>query len=236
MSLSTKAVNAVHKVTKKSPMHGNSCGNCIKCYTPVRDHWPAKDSTYHAYQKTGYWKQKCRESNKAKDAQKKPKPQSQYWCWAGGRSTDVVGFSEGDPAFDKVMLHAWLANQNRPEDPKQVTLKYISIGVITEAFATVDMPVASKKRASLQCKVNTSVGGNIMPIQAFAKLFPNWLMRTGIPTGLQKCNTKLRTWNLQWDKHSSTQYTGHPSPGRMRNQKTLIKWILLSMSLIHQDQ
>ena len=55
---------------------------------------------------------------------------------------------------------------------------------MTEAFATVDMPVASEKRASLQCKVDTGVGGNVMPLRAFAKLFPNWLMKTGMPTGL----------------------------------------------------
>ena len=37
----------------------------------------------------------------------------------------------------------------RPEDPEKITLADISIDTITEAFATVDMPVASKKRASL---------------------------------------------------------------------------------------
>ena len=66
---------------------------------------------------------------------------------------------------------------------------------MTEAFATVDMPSASKKRASLQCKVDTGAGGNVMPIQAFAKLLPNRLTKTGMPTGLCKCNTKLRAYN-----------------------------------------
>ena len=55
---------------------------------------------------------------------------------------------------------------------------------MTEAFATVDMSVASKKRASLQCKVDTGTGGNVMPLQAFAKLFPNHLSKTGMPTEL----------------------------------------------------
>ena len=61
-----------------------------------------------------------------------------------------------------------------------------------EAFATVDMPIASKKRASLWCKVDTGAGGNVMPLQAFAKIFPKWLMKTWMPTGFWKCNTKLR--------------------------------------------
>ena len=56
--------------------------------------------------------------------------------------------------------------------------------MMTEAFATVDMPVASKKRASLQCKVDAGARGNMMPLRVFAKLFPNRLMKTGMPTGL----------------------------------------------------
>ena len=35
----------------------------------------------------------------------------------------------------------------------------------------------------------------MMPLQAFAKLFPNWLMKARMPTGLQKCNSKLRAYN-----------------------------------------
>ena len=66
---------------------------------------------------------------------------------------------------------------------------------MTEAFATVDMLIASKKRASLLCKVDTGVGGNVMPLQAFGKLFPNQLTKTGMSTGLQKYNTKLRAYN-----------------------------------------
>ena len=50
--------------------------------------------------------------------------------------------------------------------------------MITEAFATVDMPVVSKKRASFQCKVDTGAGGNGMPLRAFTKLFPNRFTKT----------------------------------------------------------
>ena len=66
---------------------------------------------------------------------------------------------------------------------------------MTEAFADVEMPVASKKRASLRCKVDTGAGGNVMPLRAFGKLFPNRLTKNGLPTGLRKCNTKLRAYN-----------------------------------------
>ena len=42
--------------------------------------------------------------NKAKDAHKKPKSQPQRRH--GRRRADEVGVSEGDPAFDEVMIHA----------------------------------------------------------------------------------------------------------------------------------
>ena len=70
MGLSTKAVSAVQKMTKKASSHSNPCGNCTKCHTPGREHCLAKDSTCHSCQKIGDWKQKCRKSSKAKDAQR----------------------------------------------------------------------------------------------------------------------------------------------------------------------
>ena len=105
MGLSTRAISAVQKTMKKSSTHTTPCGNCTKCHTPGREHCPAKDSTCHSCQKIGHWKQKCRKSNKAKDAHKKPKsqPQRQH---GGRRRADEVGVSEGDPAFDEVMIHA----------------------------------------------------------------------------------------------------------------------------------
>ena len=165
-------------MVKKSTTHGSSCGNCTKHHTPGREHCPAKDSTCHSCQKIGHWKQKCRKSNNSKDAHKKPKSQWQHWH-GGRKRVDEVGILEGDPAFDEVMIHAWLADQKRPEDLKQITLTDISIDAMTEAFATVDMTVASKKRASLWCKVDTGAGGNVMPLWAFDELFPqsvneNW--------------------------------------------------------------
>ena len=127
MGLLTKTVNAVQNTTKKSFTRSQffACGNCTKCHAPDRDNCPAKDSTCYACQKTGHWKQKCKKSNE-------------------------VGVLEGVPTFDEVMIHAWLANQKRPEDPRQIT--DISIDTMTEAFATVDMSIASN-RDSLWCKM-----------------------------------------------------------------------------------
>ena len=76
MGLSTKAVSAVQKMTKKASSHGNPCGKCTKHHTPGREHCPAKDSICHSCQKIGDWKQKCRKSNKVNNAQKKPRSQT----------------------------------------------------------------------------------------------------------------------------------------------------------------
>ena len=105
MGLSTKAISAVQKMMKRSSTHSTQCGNCTKCHTPGREHCPAKDSTCHSCQKIGHWKQKCRKSNKAKDAHKKPKshPQQRH---GGRKRADEVRVSEGDPPFDEVMIHA----------------------------------------------------------------------------------------------------------------------------------
>ena len=105
MGLSTKAVSAVQKMMKKSSTHSTPCGNCTKSYTPGREHCPAKDSTCHSCQKIVHWKQKCRKSNKAKDAHKKPRSQSQ-WRHGGRKRADEVGVLEGDPAFDEVLIYA----------------------------------------------------------------------------------------------------------------------------------
>ena len=71
MGLATKAINAVQKTNKMSFF---ICSNCTKHHAPGRDNCPAKDSIYHAFQKTGHWKQK---SKKTAPGTKKPNFQSQ---------------------------------------------------------------------------------------------------------------------------------------------------------------
>ena len=109
----------------------------------------AMDSTCHSCQKISHWKQKCRKSNKAKDAHKTPRSQPENQ--QGGRKrADEVGVSEGDPSFDELMIHAWQADQKRLEDLKQITPTNIYIDTMTEAFATVDMLVASESQPLMQ--------------------------------------------------------------------------------------
>ena len=67
----------------------------------------------------------------------------------------------------------------------------------TEAFATLEIPaeIGPKHLANIRCKVDTGAGGNVMPLRAFAKLFPNRIGKKGLPTGLRKCRTRLTAYN-----------------------------------------
>ena len=144
----------------------------------------------------GTGKLKCKKSKKTNPGAKKPyDPQHQSCNWQEGRKkTDEVGVSEGEPNFNEVTIQASLVDHKRPEDLKEIAPADISIDAITEVFENVEMPIASKKRASLWFKVDTGAGGNMMPLWAFGKCFPNWLTKAGLHTGLQKCKTKLRAY------------------------------------------
>ena len=140
----------------------------------------ARESSCHRCQKTGHWKQKCNSQRRQPQVPRHlAKSQSQCRPKRWGMA-DEVGVLEGDLTFDEVIVHAWLADQRTwsrsPSD--------ISIDVMIEAFAAVDMPVTFKKRASIWCKVDAGAEGNVMTLQTFAKLFPNQSTKTGMPTGL----------------------------------------------------
>ena len=104
MGLSTKAVSAVQKMTKKVSSHSNPCANCTKRHTPGREHCPAKDSATLA-RRSVTRSRSAGSLTRPRMPTRNPKSQSQ--CRHGGRRrADEVGVSEGDPSFDEVMIHA----------------------------------------------------------------------------------------------------------------------------------
>ena len=82
-------------------------------------------------------------------------------------------------------------------DPKTIELSDVRIDSTTEAFATVQMPaeIGPNKLATLKCKVDTGAGGNVMPLCAFAKLFPRHINADGSPRGLKSSTTCLTAYN-----------------------------------------
>ena len=67
----------------------------------------------------------------------------------------------------------------------------------TEAFATIKLPadIGKRRLATLRCKVDTGAGGNVMPLRAFSKLFPERFNTDGHPTGLTPSTTRLSAYN-----------------------------------------
>ena len=82
-------------------------------------------------------------------------------------------------------------------DPETIELSDVQIDSTTEAFATVQMPaeIGPNKLVTLKCKVNTGAGGNVMPLRAFAKLFPRHINADGSPRGLKSSMTHLTVYN-----------------------------------------
>ena len=90
-----------------------------------------------------------------------------------------------------------LASTVEPQDPKSIHLANISIDMMTEAFATVQIPaqIGHKQQSILQCKIDIDAGGNVMPLHAFTKLFPKRVSHDGKPTSLYPCRTHLTAYN-----------------------------------------
>ena len=70
-------------------------------------------------------------------------------------------------------------------DPNTIHISDVQIDATTEAFATVEMPaeIGPCQCGTLKCKVDTGAGGNVMPLQTFAKLFPRHINADGSPRG-----------------------------------------------------
>ena len=146
-------------------------------------------------------KQKCRKSNKAKDSNKKPQAaiSSSTWRKEKGRWSRSFRWR---PHF-WWNHHSCLTSQ--PEETRGPKEDHPSQ---TFPLTWWQKPLllwirlfASNKRANLRCKVDTGAGGNVMPFQAFAKLFSNWLTETGMPHGTTKMQNQA--YSLQRNQHSS---------------------------------
>ena len=82
-------------------------------------------------------------------------------------------------------------------DPNTIHISDVQIDATTEAFATVEMPaeIGPHQCGTLKCKVDTGAGGNVMPLQAFTKLFPRHINSDGLATGLKPSTTCLTAYN-----------------------------------------
>ena len=66
-----------------------------------------------------------------------------------------------------------------------------------EAYTTIQLPANASRKgtASLHIKVNTTAGGNVLPLHVFQCLYPDQISPAGLPTGLDHISTRLTTYN-----------------------------------------
>ena len=205
-----KTVNAIWRHNKpcqgkKPPADSvHSCGCCTKSHPPGRSSCPARDDHCWGCGKLGHWKPKCW------NGQKGPKDKGTKHHNRGGKQRKVnkVGTDE-DPHCDEVGVVAvvlqtpfhreWLTARymRSNADPETIELSDVQIDSTTEAFATVQMPaeIGPNKLVTLKYKVDNSAGGNVMPLHAFAKLFPRHINANGSPRGLKSSTTCLTAYN-----------------------------------------
>ena len=109
-------------------------------------------------------------------------------------------WSNNNPQLDEVSMagvtlqhgHEWLG-----ADLEYITIVDIETNMMTEAFTTVKMPADTGPNwlGRVHCKVDTSAGGNVMPLQCVPEVFPSWLDTDGKPTGLCPTVTQLTAYN-----------------------------------------
>ena len=87
--------------------------------------------------------------------------------------------------------------QQGETDPEHIQISDVCINAMTEAYATVQMPtqIGPNQQTTLRCKVDTSAGGNVMPLNAFSKLFQRCVTTDRTPTGLKPTRTHLTAYN-----------------------------------------
>ena len=197
-----------HKEAKQKPRSGkkppadsvHSGGHCTKSHPPGWSSCPAWDDICHRCGKKGHWKPKCRSGHKT------PKFHNKGGRWH--KRVNEVGTND-DPHCDEVGVVAvvlqapphkeWLTNGHKRSgaDPDTIEISDVWIDSTTEAFATIQMPaeIGPNQLATLKYKVDTGVGGNIMPLRAFTKLFPRHINTDGSPRGLKSSTTCLTAYN-----------------------------------------
>ena len=181
----------------------HSCGHCMKSHPLSRSSCPTRDDNCQGCGKLGHWKSKCQ------SGQKGPKDKGPKHHNTGEKQRKVNEVrTDEDPHYDEVGVVAVLQMPSHREwltarhwrsdtDPETIGIFDVRIDSATEAFGTVKMPaeIGPNKLVTFKCKVNTGVGGNVMPLYTFAKLFPRHINADGSPKGLKSSTTCQTAYN-----------------------------------------
>ena len=101
------------------------------------------------------------------------------------------------PPCDKLFANTVNCGTAGDIHPKEIVIDDIHAPWCNEAYTMVKLPasISSKGTTSLNVKVNTRAGGNVLPLHVFQHLHPDWISPAGLPTGLDHISTRLTTYN-----------------------------------------
>ena len=95
------------------------------------------------------------------------------------KRTDVVDVGTDDIAQDEITMYGITID----EDPEEIIIGDITTGH-SETFTNVTLPAPAGDKAheaSIRVKVDTGVGGNILPLQLFHQMYPDQVGPDGLP-------------------------------------------------------
>ena len=92
-----------------------------------------------------------------------------------------------DIAQDEITMYGIMID----EDPEEIIIGDITTGhSIAFTNVTLSAPAGDKTHeASIRVKVDTGVGGNILPLQLFCQMYPDQVGPDGLPKGLTSTQT-----------------------------------------------
>ena len=103
----------------------------------------------------------------------------------------TTGNTKGAPTHNKPSINAINHGSIRNIHPKEIVVGDIHTAWCNEAYTTIQLPASASRRgtASIHIKVDTGVGGNILPLCVFQHLYPNHISPAGLPTDLDDIST-----------------------------------------------
>ena len=113
--------------------------------------------------------------------------------------TNFVDVDEYDSQYDEIDIHFINVDPDLifTDDPDEIIVDDVAKPRKTEPYTIVHLPTSceGKTDASIHVKVDTGVGGNVMPLRVFKRLYPNQIDMKGKPTGLEPSGTCLTAYN-----------------------------------------
>ena len=112
--------------------------------------------------------------------------------------TDAIDVGEDHSPQDEIALYYIQPNTTvRNTYPKEIMVGDVHAHQCNEAYTTIQLSASASRNgtASLDVKVNTRAGGNVLPLSVFQCLYPDQISPAGLPTGPDHVSTRLTVYD-----------------------------------------